>query len=150
HRALPFQFADDRQDVAHIGVERIVLARAPAGFAEAALVEARDLAVGRERLRHGDPVEGIEIIGAVHEQDGRAPRRPEGAVEDRHVAGIHPSVALHGTSPRLAPVGCGLWDKHSTGAAMARATSLTLRCGVAVARSGCEYGGESRRFGTFA
>src|SRR4029453_3007146 len=72
------------------------LARAPAGFAEAALVEGGHLPVGGERFGDGDPVVGIEIIGAVHEQDGRAPARTESTVEDRYVARIHPSVALHG------------------------------------------------------
>src|SRR5262249_20236159 len=71
-------------------------ARAPAGFAEAALVEARHLAVARERFGDADPVVGVEVVGAVHEQDRRSPARAEGAVEDRYVAGIHPSVALHG------------------------------------------------------
>src|SRR5262249_56824383 len=79
-----------------VGVDGIVLARAPAGFAEAALVEARHLAVARERFGDADPVVGVEVVGAVHEQDRRAPARAEGAVEQRYVAGIHPSVALHG------------------------------------------------------
>src|SRR5262245_42884970 len=95
-RPLPFQFADDCEDVTHIGIDGIVLARAPAGFAKAALVEGGNFPVGGERFGDGDPVVGIEIVGAVHEQDGRAPARTECAVEDRYVAGIHPSVALHG------------------------------------------------------
>src|SRR5262245_42251363 len=95
-RPLPLQLGDDREHVAHVGVDGIVLARAPAGFAESALVEARHLAVARERFGDADPVVGVEVVGAVHEQDRRAPARAEGAVEDRYVAGIHPSVALHG------------------------------------------------------
>src|SRR5262245_27279978 len=115
-RPLPLQLGDDREHVAHIGVDGIILARAPAGFAEAALVEARHLALARQRFSDADPVVGVEVVGAVHEQDGRAPARAEGAVEDRYVAGIHPSVALHGwrllvracefvTSPRAPPRG---------------------------------------------
>ena len=46
-----FNVGDDGENVAHIGVDGIVLARAPAEFAEAALVEAGDLAVGGERFR---------------------------------------------------------------------------------------------------
>src|SRR5262249_59832470 len=74
-------------------------------------------AVARERFGDADPIVGVEVVGAVHEQDGRSPARAEGAVEDRYVAGIHPSVALHGwrllvracefvTSPRAPPRGC--------------------------------------------
>src|SRR5215831_7993385 len=113
-RPLPLQLSDDREYVAHVGVDGIILARAPAGFAEAALVEARHLAVARERFGDADPVVGVEVVGAVHEQDRRSPARAEGAVEDRYVAGIYPSVALHGwrllvracefvTSPRAPP-----------------------------------------------
>src|SRR5262249_42493866 len=116
-RPLPLQLGDDREHVAHIGVDGIILARAPAGFAEAALVEARHLALARQRFSDADPVVGVEVVGAVHEQDGRSPARAEGAVEDRYVAVIHPSVALHGwrllvragefvTSPRAPPRGC--------------------------------------------
>ena len=94
-RPLPFQLADDRQDIAHIGIDRVVLARAPAGFAEAAFVVARDFAVGGERLGDADPIVGVEVVGAMHEQNGRLAARAEGAVENRYVAGIHPSVALH-------------------------------------------------------
>src|SRR5262249_56459959 len=54
------------------------------------------LAVARERFGDADPIVGVEVVGAVHEQDRRAPARAEGAVEDRDIAGIHPSVALHG------------------------------------------------------
>src|SRR5713101_2517775 len=98
-RPLPLEVADDRKDIAHIGVDRVVLARAPTGFAEAALVEGGDFAVGGECFTDADPVVGVEVIGAVHEQDGRAPARAEGAVENRYVAGIHPSIALHDASP---------------------------------------------------
>src|SRR5262249_23249214 len=108
---------DDREHVAHVGVDGIVLARAPAGFAEATLVEARHLAVARERFGDAHPVVGVEVVGAVHEQDRRSLARAEGVVEDRYVARIHPSVALHGwrllvrackfvTSPRAPPRGC--------------------------------------------
>jgi hypothetical protein len=95
-RSLPVQLADDREDVAHIGIDGIILARAPAGFAETALVEGGDLAIAGERFGDADPVVGIEIIGAMHQQDRRRPAHAEGAVEDRYVTGIHPSVALHG------------------------------------------------------
>jgi hypothetical protein len=94
-RPLPFQLADDREGIAHIGIDRVVLARAPAGFAEAAFVVARDFAVGGERLGDADPIVGVEVVGAMHEQNGRLAARAEGAVENRYVAGIHPSVALH-------------------------------------------------------
>ena len=66
-RPLPLQLADHGEDVAHIGVDGIVLARAPTGLAEAALVEGGCFALGGERFRDADPVGGIEIVGAVHE-----------------------------------------------------------------------------------
>src|SRR5262249_30871093 len=98
-RLVPVERTDDREDVAHVGVDRIVLARAPAGFTEAALVEAGDLAVGGEGLGDADPVVGIEIVGTVHQQNGRRPTRAKGAIEDRDITGIYPSIALHGASP---------------------------------------------------
>src|SRR5713226_2752362 len=121
-RPLPFEVADDRKDIAHIGVDRVVLARAPTGFAEAALVEGGDLAVGGECFTDADPVVGVEVIGAVHEQDGRAPARAEGAVENRYVAGIHPSIALHDASPvRFEPFMPSLVLPRPTLTSMARA-----------------------------
>src|SRR5262245_50154436 len=101
-RLVPVERADDREDVAHVGIDRVVLARAPAGLAEAALVEAGDLAIGGEGLGDADPVVGIEIVGAVHQQNRRRPARAKGAIEDRDVTRIHPSIALHGASPVLA------------------------------------------------
>src|SRR5262249_29832384 len=131
-RPLPLQLGNDREHVAHVGVDGIILARAPAGFAEAALVEARHLTLACERFGHADPVVGVEVVGAVHEQDRRSPACAEGAVEDGDIAGIHPSVALHGwcllvrswlsefvTSPRAPPRGCM--------ASCFSATSLSVR-----------------------
>src|SRR5262245_55226825 len=124
-RPLPLQLGDDREHVAHVGVDRIILARGPAGFAEAALVEARHLAVARKRFGDADPIVGVEVVGAVHEQDGRSPARAEGAVEDRYVAGIHPSVALHGW--RLLVRACEFVTSPRAPHAAARAGVLSVR-----------------------
>src|SRR5262249_8110124 len=107
-----------------VGVVGIVLAGAPAGFAEAALVEARHLAVARERFGDADPIVGVEVVGAVHEQDGRSPARAEGAVEDRYVAGIHPSVALHGWRLLVLSWLASLSHRRALRHAAARAGSL--------------------------
>src|SRR5262249_14570483 len=63
---LPSQGRHDGENGPHVGVDRVVLAGAPAGCAEAALVEAGNLAVGRQCFGDADPVVGVEIVGAMH------------------------------------------------------------------------------------
>src|SRR5262245_17603124 len=128
-RPLPLQLSDDREYVAHVGVDGVVLARAPAGFAEAALVEARHFAVARKRFSDADPIVGVEVVGAVHEQDGRSPARAEGAVEDRYVAGIHPSVALHGWRLLVLSWLASLSHRRALRHAAARAVTLCALAG---------------------
>src|SRR5262249_61492880 len=77
----------------------IALPRAPARLAEAALVIGCDLAVGGQRSRHLDPIVGIEIVGAVHDQDGRAAGhggRAEHTVEQRDIARAYAAGAVVG------------------------------------------------------
>src|SRR4029079_5522621 len=72
----------------------VVLARAPTRLAPAATVERDHLAVGRERAGDADPIVGVEIIGAVHDEDRRAALGAETPIKNRDVAGIDPPAMM--------------------------------------------------------
>ena len=134
----PSHVVDHRHGVAHMGIERIVLARAPVQFAPAAPVERHHLAVARKRPGDADPVVGIEIIGAMHDHDRGRAARTEGAVEDRDVAGLHASDPMrhirqrHVALPKVAifcrlPIRSDPNDSSAPGRAEARARQWNAR-----------------------
>jgi len=85
-RAPPAEMRADGQNVAHEGIQRIILGVAPARPAETAMVEGHHLAVAGKPGGHPDPVVGIEVVAAMQDQDRRGARCAERAGEQADIA----------------------------------------------------------------